>query len=504
LTLTVSSDISCNITVKMAGNDTPLKRGKDGFSVNLPTRMAGNYDVIISGASEDEEADDVTLSYKVNGITPILTYRLVSQKPYYEGGEYYVKVNANTICDMTFKIDDVAVESVKDATEWTIKLPSASEGKYKACISGKNGSLMAADITFEYDVEKLIIPEITCFVKSEKEIYPGDEVTLDIVSSAECDMQIYVDGKLIDNDYGVERHTTTLNTQKPGTYKGVIKSNTNGVKGDDVSFSYTVLEPFDDGIDYLCFTAVIGGSTISFNYTGNYSDNNYNGNYKLDNLEYSLDKMRWKPYTPGLVITLPTTGSKVYFRGTKGKNLNYNRCRFYMSGKINASGSVMSLLDEKCEMDMIPTDNCFSGLFADCTNLLTAPKLPAMTLERNCYSSMFAGCYNLTTAPELPATELYDGCYSSMFYNCKKLKRAPYLPATDLMPGCYNSMFYGCNALNYIAVNFTKWGNTSSWTTYVSESGTFVCPEGLPEDYRDHTQNYSDQRIPKGWTVQHP
>ncbi len=490
LTLTVSSDISCNITVKMAGNDTPLKRGKDGFSVNLPTRMAGNYDVIISGASEDEEADDVTLSYKVNGITPILTYRLVSQKPYYEGGEYYVKVNANTICDMTFKIDDVAVESVKDATEWTIKLPSASEGKYKACISGKNGSLMAADITFEYDVEKLIIPEIEFFIKSEKEIYPGDEVALDIISSAECDMQIYVDGKLIDNTYNAETYTTALPTQKPGTYKGVIKSVANGVKGDDVSFSYVVLEPFDDGIDYLCFTAVVGGSKVQlYRYS-----NNDKTRSNLDNIEYSLDKMRWKKYGNDCpVITLPTTGSKVYFRGKKGVVLDLEGNRFWMSGKINASGSVMSLIDEKCEMDLIPVIGSFAYLFCDCANLLTPPKLPATTLERRCYSHMFQGCYNLTTAPELPATELYDQCYEFMFSGCKKLKRTPDLPAETLVSGCYCYMFDGCTSLNYVSHNISAWlsGATDYWLRNTAPSGTYVISPKLT--------NYSVQ---DGWTVQ--
>lgn len=490
LTLTVSSDIACNITVKMAGSDSPLKRGKDGFSVNLPTRLAGNYDVVISGASEDEEADDVTFSYKVIGITPVLTYRMLSQKPYYEGGDYYVKVNANTICDMTFKIDDVAVESVKDATEWTIKLPSASEGKYKACISGKNGSLMAADIVFEYDVEKLIIPEIEFFIKSEKEIYPGDEVALDIISSAECDMQIYVDGKLIDNTYNAETYTTALPTQKPGTYKGVIKSVANGVKGDDVSFSYVVLEPFDDGIDYLCFTAVVGGSKVQL-YRYSNSDKTRSN---LDNIEYSLDKMRWKKYGNDCpVITLPTTGSKVYFRGKKGVVLDLEGNRFWMSGKINASGSVMSLIDEKCEMDLIPIAGSFAYLFCDCTNLLTPPKLPATTLERRCYSHMFEGCYNLTTAPELPATELYDQCYEYMFSGCKKLKRTPDLPAETLVSGCYRFMFDGCTSLNYVSHNISAWlsGATDYWLRNTAPSGTYVISPKLT--------NYSVQ---DGWTVQ--
>ena len=90
---------------------------------------------------------------------------------------------------------------------------------------------------------------------------------------------------------------------------------------------------------------------------------------------------------------------------------------------------------------------CYSGMFAGCTSLTTAPALPATTLNGSCYSSMFFGCTSLTTAPELPATTLADDCYDSMFQGCTSLTETPELPATILIDNCYSSMFSGCTSL---------------------------------------------------------
>ena len=61
-------------------------------------------------------------------------------------------------------------------------------------------------------------------------------------------------------------------------------------------------------------------------------------------------------------------------------------------------------------------------MFSGCSNLATAPELPATTLANYCYDHMFSGCSNLTTAPELPATTLADYCYQYMFNDCTNIK----------------------------------------------------------------------------------
>lgn len=93
---------------------------------------------------------------------------------------------------------------------------------------------------------------------------------------------------------------------------------------------------------------------------------------------------------------------------------------------------------------------CYVNLFRDCANLKTAPELPATTLAEACYASMFDTCPSLTIAPELPATTLVIDCYNKMFNACTSLMVAPELPATTLPGsnnGCYNRMFMGCTHL---------------------------------------------------------
>lgn len=168
---------------------------------------------------------------------------------------------------------------------------------------------------------------------------------------------------------------------------------------------------------------------------------------------------------------------------------------------------------------------CYSSMFHNCTNLTAAPKLPATALTTYCYQNMFCGCTSLTTAPELPATDLAEGCYQGMFIGCTKLTIAPALPATTLaeicysgmfdgctsltnapaLPAeklerfCYESIFYGCTKLNYIkclARDISASYCTDSWLKGVASTGTFVKAAGM----NDWTTGVSG--IPDNWTIE--
>lgn len=90
---------------------------------------------------------------------------------------------------------------------------------------------------------------------------------------------------------------------------------------------------------------------------------------------------------------------------------------------------------------------CYSGMFSGCTSLRNAPALPAQILSRNCYATMFKGCTHLESAPALSATTLEENCYSGMFMGCERLADAPELPANVLFYSCYSQMFEGCTSL---------------------------------------------------------
>ena len=112
---------------------------------------------------------------------------------------------------------------------------------------------------------------------------------------------------------------------------------------------------------------------------------------------------------------------------------------------------------------------------------------------------MFYGCTNLTTAPELPATTLAGYCYDGMFRDCTSLTTAPELPATTLVDYCYQYMFYGCTSLNYIkclATDISATNCTLDWVNGVTSTGTFVKNANMS------SWTTGVNGIPTNWTVQ--
>ena len=272
--------------------------------------------------------------------------------------------------------------------------------------------------------------------------------------------------------------------------------------------------------NYLTFTAEEDGSTFGI---VNYEGNNPDVQYTLD------DGETWTALAAGDTITLAHKGDKALLRGDNpnGFSKRYDKySSFTMTGKIAASGSVMSLIDGTGETIVVPADYCFYRLFKGCTSLTQTPELPATTLAGRCYGEMFSCCTSLTQAPELPATTLAYICYDSMFYGCTSLTQAPELPATTLAFRCYDGMFEGCTSLTQapelpatqlaevcywgmfdgctniskITVSFDDWMNdgksTHTWVKNVAPTGTFICPKDLPLEY-------GDSRIPEGWTVKY-
>ena len=197
-------------------------------------------------------------------------------------------------------------------------------------------------------------------------------------------------------------------------------------------------------------------------------------------LEYKVGSNSWSSYTINSTIDL-SNGESLQFRaegndGGFSASGNIYRVTVSGNGTVVVSGNIMSLLDKSLQKDsvyssvfrmlfenctkLIDASNlklpvtsfrystgCYAKMFLGCTNLTSAPELPATILDMNCYRNMFEGCTNLTMAPELPATTLADGCYAEMFKGSTNLTTAPSLPAESLSVDCYKSMFEGCISL---------------------------------------------------------
>ena len=216
----------------------------------------------------------------------------------------------------------------------------------------------------------------------------------------------------------------------------------------------------------------------------------------IDGLQYRTNiNAEWNVYTfnnegydlpdEGLEITLTNAGDYVQFKNTNNELTVFEPwgddiplmgsisfINFIMSGKIAASGNIQSLLN-----------------YSDSVNMFE-------------YYHMFDNCTSLTQAPELPAINLSYSCYRGMFYGCTSLTQAPELLARNLAERCYEEMFRDCLQLSSITINFTEWaiptiwsdgGFTGIWLDNVASTGTFRCPNILPEIY-------NGDRIPEGWT----
>lgn len=167
----------------------------------------------------------------------------------------------------------------------------------------------------------------------------------------------------------------------------------------------------------LCFTANTAGSTIKLKKTSTLSN---------ATLETSTDWATRTTYTFWDIITLSNVWDKLYWRNTSttttgfstGTNTYY---QFIMTGSINGSWDVTSLINKNCT-DTLVWNYCFYNLFASCDALITPPKLLATGLTEHCYYYMFHNCNYLEKIPELPAITLYRSCYYGMFQGCTKIK----------------------------------------------------------------------------------
>ena len=241
--------------------------------------------------------------------------------------------------------------------------------------------------------------------------------------------------------------------------------------------------------NYLKFTAQQDNSTISLT------------SKTSPDIKYSLNGGAWTQWDYS-AITL-NTGDTIRMKGNNSNGFstsssNYNQ--FQMTGKISASGNIMSLLyDDNFERKLtIPCNDCFYRMFYGCAALTTAPELPATTLAINCYDNMFYGCTSLTTAPDLPAITLANYCYRSMFSGCTSLTTAPDLPATTLVVNCYAYMFYRCTKVNSITCLATDISANScvvNWVSGVASSGTFIKAKTMT------SWKTGISGIPSGWTV---
>lgn len=84
-----------------------------------------------------------------------------------------------------------------------------------------------------------------------------------------------------------------------------------------------------------------------------------------------------------------------------------------MTGKIAASGNIMSLYDKDGVTSAMSSCGLMA-LFFNCTSLTTPPELPATSFAADCYSNLFRGCSSLEyVKTAMTSEQLASGTYTS-------------------------------------------------------------------------------------------
>lgn len=174
----------------------------------------------------------------------------------------------------------------------------------------------------------------------------------------------------------------------------------------------------------------------------------------VSTLEYSVNNMEWNQLGTNTVTFGGDYGNlQIRGKSSTGTSVgyyNYTDYSHFIFGNTNVnvscSGDIRTLIDYDNYKNVNTANARFCNLFENCSNLISAPELPATELATCCYYGMFYGCTKLVNAPVLPTKTLANYCYSNMFQLCA-LVTAPELPATTLAASCYKDMFKGCKSL---------------------------------------------------------
>ena len=222
-----------------------------------------------------------------------------------------------------------------------------------------------------------------------------------------------------------------------GSHQITVKAKASGYADSAASNAVSVEKAAEGYTDCLTFIGKTGDFTLKA------TNKTWDGT-----LEWSTDHNTWTTLVGR--EEMQSVNKKLYLRGkntTFYDSTNNKGVQWVLSAEADCTGNIQTLLDYEIKPTSISKSYCYSSMFAGCTNLTSAPELPATTLAERCYFNMFRGCTSLTVAPELPATTLAESCYYIMFADCTSLTVAPELPATTLADGCYYSMFDGCTSL---------------------------------------------------------
>ena len=239
--------------------------------------------------------------------------------------------------------------------------------------------------------------------------------------------------------------------------------------GSDLVYQNAVALP-----NYFAFTALQDG-TFTLTIPAGLATSN------LSYVEYSADEGETWVKTNNtddaqVTITTPTitTGNRVLWRGSGIRYATSSSVKsvFTATGNFDASGYINSL----CYGDAVKTNTVhtyrYLGLFYGNTKIKSAEDVifPTNAATQLC-TDMFRNCTNLTSAPLLPATSPSQNMYRQMYHSCKNLKRVVSL-ATSSGSGCYYNWLYNVPSSCLLVVNYDA--SSTQVSTINTNSLTYI------------------------------
>lgn len=158
-------------------------------------------------------------------------------------------------------------------------------------------------------------------------------------------------------------------------------------------------------------------------------------------MQYSTDHSTWSNVVAN--VPMATNRGVLFLRGVDNTTLSsdiFGSIKFSIYDQVYCSGNIQTLFDYRNPPNTVPSDT-FVESFADCTGLLTPPKLLATTISDMCYKGMFKGCTSLKVAPDLPAKNVPISAYEEMFDGCSSMKSAPKINGRTFAANSCNRMF---------------------------------------------------------------
>ena len=101
------------------------------------------------------------------------------------------------------------------------------------------------------------------------------------------------------------------------------------------------------------------------------------------------------------------------------------------------------------------------------------------------------------------ATTLTESCYESMFQGCTNLITAPFLPATAGATNCYKNMYNGCTNLTTVKSSLVapSASFTDDWLSGVASTGSFFYSKSAKDSGGNTTWPSGTSGIPSGWAA---